>query len=61
MTDDKNRPAIDPQLDKALSALLEQAGQEPLSPRLRELAGKLQAALDQARKKSGSGGTGGTG
>lgn len=58
MTQDKNRPAIDPQLDKALSELLEQAGQEPLSPRLRELAGQLQAALEQARQKSGSGGTG---
>lgn len=61
MTQDKDRPVIDPQLDKALSALLEQAGQEPLSPRLRELAGQLQAALHQARQKSGSGGTGGAG
>lgn len=56
MTDDKNRPAIDPQLDKALSELLEQAGQEPISPRLRDLAGQLQAALDHVRQQSGDGG-----
>ncbi|WP_294923386.1 hypothetical protein [uncultured Paracoccus sp.] len=46
-----NGPAVDPELDKALTALLEQAENEPVSPRLRELAKRLEAALEDARQR----------
>jgi len=46
-------PVVDPELDKALSDLLAQTAKEPISPRLRELAQQLEAALAQARRRRG--------
>ena len=46
-------PVVDPELDKALSDLLAQTAKEPISPRLRELAQQLEAALAQARERRG--------
>jgi len=43
-------PRLEPELDKALSELLEQTRKEPLSPRLMELAERLARALADARR-----------
>ncbi|MTH62443.1 hypothetical protein [Paracoccus litorisediminis] len=43
-------PRLEPELDKALSELLEQTRKEPLSPRLMELAERLSRALADARR-----------
>ncbi len=50
-------PVVDPELDKALSELLAQTAREPISPRLRELAQQLEAALRDARQRREGGGT----
>lgn len=47
----ENGPDVDPALDRMLSELLAQAAQEPVSARLRELAGQLEVALEQARRR----------
>lgn len=46
-------PVFDPELDKALTELLAQTAKEPISPRLRDLAQQLEAALAQARERRG--------
>ncbi|WCR18746.1 hypothetical protein [Paracoccus alcaliphilus] len=43
-------PVLDPKLGAALSELLAQVDAEPISPRLRELARQLEAALEDSRK-----------
>ncbi len=43
-------PEADSRLDAALSELLAQVDAEPISPRPRELAQRLEAALRQSRK-----------
>ena len=53
----KSGPVVDPELDKALSELLAQTEKEPVSPRLRELAKRLEAALEDARHRRPPGGT----
>lgn len=40
---------VDPELEKALSELLVQTEKEPISPRLRQLAKRLEEALQNAR------------
>ncbi|WP_167620217.1 hypothetical protein [Paracoccus ravus] len=40
-------PELGPELEKALSELIEQTGREPISARLRELAACLAAALER--------------
>lgn len=50
---DRERPngaSSDPELDKALSQLLELARNEAVSPRLRELAEQLEEALRKKRR-----------
>ena len=44
-------PAVDPDLDKALSELLSRTAGEPIPPHLRKLAKDLEAALEQARQR----------
>ncbi|WP_323717950.1 hypothetical protein [Paracoccus aminovorans] len=51
MANSESGPVVDPELDKALSELLAQTEKEPISPRLRELAKRLEAALDDARQR----------
>lgn len=51
MIDDPVRPAPDEEVDTVLSELLAQAEKEPVSPRLRELARQLEAALALARSR----------
>lgn len=53
MADSESGSGVDPELDKALSELLVQAEKEPISPRLRELAKRLEAALESARRHRG--------
>ncbi|MTH62589.1 hypothetical protein [Paracoccus litorisediminis] len=50
MPDKDEAPRLEPELDKALSDLLEQTRKEPLSPRLQELADRLAKALAEARQ-----------
>lgn len=50
MADRESGPIVDPDLDKALSELLAQTEKEPISPRLRDLAKRLEAALEDARR-----------
>ncbi|SFY22021.1 hypothetical protein SAMN04244548_03116 [Paracoccus pantotrophus] len=64
MANGESGPIVDPELDKALSELLAQTEREPISPRLRELARRLETALDEARHRragKGGGGAGGNG
>ncbi|QRZ12141.1 hypothetical protein JWJ88_05690 [Paracoccus methylovorus] len=51
MADRESGPIVDPDLDKALSELLAQTEKEPISPRLRDLAKRLEAALEDARHR----------
>ncbi|RDW12819.1 hypothetical protein [Paracoccus thiocyanatus] len=51
MAHSESGPVVDPELDKALSELLAQTEREPISPRLRELAKRLETALDDARHR----------
>ncbi|CAM3188945.1 hypothetical protein SAMN04488021_11177 [Paracoccus aminovorans] len=51
MANSESGPVVDPELDKALSELLAQTEKEPISPRLRELAKRLESALDDARQR----------
>lgn len=44
---------VDPQLDKPLTELLAQTEKEPISPRQRELARRLEAALEDVRHRRG--------
>lgn len=53
MANSESGPVVDPELDKALSELLAQTEKEPISPRLRELAKRLEAALEDARQRRG--------
>lgn len=48
-------PVVDPELDEALSELLAQTAREPISPRLRQLAQQLEAALRDARQRRAEG------
>lgn len=52
MADGNPDHSLDPEPDKALSDLLEQARKEDVSPRLRELVRRLEAALAEARDKN---------
>ncbi|REG54134.1 hypothetical protein EQ718_10800 [Paracoccus versutus] len=62
MANGESSPIVDPELDKALSELLAQTEREPISPRLRELARRLETALDEARhRRAGKGGGNGGG
>ncbi|MEF9604876.1 hypothetical protein O4J55_22145 [Paracoccus sp. PXZ] len=57
MANGESGPIVDPALDKALSELLAQTEKEAVSPRLRELARRLEAALEDARhRQAGQGG-----
>lgn len=58
MANGESGPLVDPELDKALSELLAQTEKEPISPRLRELAKRLEAALEDARQRQGGRGGG---
>lgn len=51
MANSESGPVVDPELDKALSELLAQTEKEPISPRLRELAKRLEVALEDARQR----------
>ncbi|MFH5773177.1 hypothetical protein ACHFJ0_02935 [Paracoccus sp. NGMCC 1.201697] len=53
MTETRDVPGIDPELDKALSELLAQTGKEAISPRLSELAQRLESALAGAKARRG--------
>lgn len=63
MANGESGPVVDPELDKALSELLAQTEKEPISPRLRALAKRLETALEEARHRrrgeSGGGDTAG--
>lgn len=59
MANGDNDPAVDPGLDmtrvdEVLAELLEQTRQEPVSPRLRELALRLQLALKESNRETDS-------
>ncbi|UFM64464.1 hypothetical protein LOS78_20600 (plasmid) [Paracoccus sp. MA] len=55
-------PEPDPELDRALADLLAQTEKEPVSPRLRELARRLETALEDARhRRAGPGKAAGNG
>jgi hypothetical protein len=58
MANGESGPIVDPEIDKALSELLAQTEKEPISPRLRELSKRLEAALEDARQRRGSNGDG---
>ncbi|WP_167620190.1 hypothetical protein [Paracoccus ravus] len=49
MQENDEGPPLGPELEKAVSELLEQVRSEPISPRLRELAGRLAQALEKPR------------
>ncbi|MFD1881164.1 hypothetical protein [Paracoccus pacificus] len=49
MPGDEGDPIVATELDAMLSALLIQAKKEPISKELRELAARLEAALQNAR------------
>lgn len=51
MDDSERGRVVDPELEKALSDLLAQTAREPISPRLRELVLRLEAALEKARRQ----------
>lgn len=55
MAKDEAGAALDPELDKALSELLQQAEKEAISPRLRDLAQQLELALQRARNRHSEG------
>ncbi|MBA4491681.1 hypothetical protein [Paracoccus sp. S1E-3] len=49
MPSDESDPAAASELDAALSELMAQTRKEPVSKELRELAARLEAALNKAR------------
>lgn len=51
MDDSESGRIVDPELEKALAELLAQTAREPISPRLRELAQRLEVALREARQR----------
>ncbi len=55
MDDSERGRSVDPELEKALAELLAQTAREPISPRLRELARRLEAALREARRRGDGG------
>ncbi|SIT86685.1 hypothetical protein [Pontibaca methylaminivorans] len=55
MNENERIPVIDPEFDRTLSELLAEAETEPVSPRLRELAKRLEDALSQAKKRRQTG------
>lgn len=51
MANSERGPIVDSEIDKVLAELLAQTEKEPISPRLRELAKRLETALDDARQR----------
>ena len=47
MQEEDDRPVLEPELKKALAELIDQTRREPISPRLRDLAGQLASALER--------------
>ncbi|WP_323010800.1 hypothetical protein [Paracoccus sp. (in: a-proteobacteria)] len=53
MAKGQRRSIVDPELDKTPNELLAQTEKEPISPCLRELARRLEAALENVHHRPG--------